>query len=208
MPKMPNMNQKQRRIALLALGLGVLAGTLFVVMNRRSQAAEIQVLDHVEIPRILGSWYELAHLPNMFQKADWVGAQENYALNADGTIQVTYTYHEQRFDAEKKEMKAKMWRERADEPGGRFKYQLFWPLVADYLIIDVGPAYEYLVVGYPDRSMLWIMSRAPELPADVYQGILDRAREQGYDVSTLIRVPQPPGSQPLKAAAETAADSR
>ncbi len=205
---MSTHTHRNRRLGLLALGIGVIAGT-FWVMNQRSRAAsEVQVLDHVEVKDLLGSWYELAHLPNAFQKADWVGAQERYDLEADGSIAVTYTYHEQRFDAPPKQMKAKMWRNASDAPTGHFKYQLFWPLQADYLIIDIGTQKEFFVVGYPDRSMFWILSRLPELPADVYQGILDRATERGYDLSRLIRVPQPPESQPLKAPAETAAAGR
>ena len=51
--------------------------------------------------------------------------------------------------------------------------------------------YDYMAIGYPDRSMLWIMSRRPEMQPDVYGALLERLKAQQYDVSRLMKIPQP-----------------
>lgn len=174
---------------LLGLGLGLGLGAWYLNV-RQAQAQQTQkIVDYVDPQKLLGSWYELARLPNIFQKDDWVGAQDHYQLSETG-LKVRYTYHEKSFEAPEKGFDATMWRDKQDEPTGKFKYQAIWPFVSDYWVIDLDPNYEYLVVGFPDRSMLWIMSRSPELPDDVYQQIVSRAQTQGYDTSRLIRVPQ------------------
>ena len=53
----------------------------------------------------------------------------------------------------------------------------------DYWIIDLGPNYEYAVVGHPTRKYGWILSRTKELPEDTLKGIISRLEAQGYDFS-------------------------
>jgi apolipoprotein D and lipocalin family protein len=62
----------------------------------------------------------------------------------------------------------------------------------DYWILEVGSSYEYAVVGHPSRSYWWLLSRTPSLDASTTQGVLDRAKNDGFDVSQLQYTPQPP----------------
>jgi apolipoprotein D and lipocalin family protein len=43
------------------------------------------------------------------------------------------------------------------------------------------------VVGHPKRNYLWILSRTPRMDDTLYNQILDRLRNQHYDVSKLIK---------------------
>ncbi len=181
-----------QRIAPISLAGGVLAGIWFYKSSRaRAQQESQEIVDHVDLRRLMGTWYEIARFPNLFQKEDWVGATDNYYPQENGEIEVIYRYHEKQFDAPLKEIKAKMWREPKDAPSGKFKYQALWPFTVDYWVIELGTEYEYLVIGYPNHNMLWIMSRTPSLDEGTYRGILERVANQGYDVSKLIKVPQP-----------------
>jgi apolipoprotein D and lipocalin family protein len=67
------------------------------------------------------------------------------------------------------------------------KVSFFWPFSGHYWIIDLGKEYEYAVIGHPDRKYLWILSRTEVMDEQVYEGILNRLKEQHYDVSRLIR---------------------
>jgi apolipoprotein D and lipocalin family protein len=69
----------------------------------------------------------------------------------------------------------------------KLKVSFFRPFWGDYWIIDLGPGYEYAVVGHPSRTYLWILSRTPVMDAMVYEGILERLRAQGYDTTRLLR---------------------
>jgi len=67
----------------------------------------------------------------------------------------------------------------------------FFPLFeADYWIIDLGPDYEYAVVGEPSRRFLWILSRTPNMDEAVYEEIISRLPEKGYDPDRLVRTLQ------------------
>ena len=72
----------------------------------------------------------------------------------------------------------------------KLEVSFFRPFWGDYWIIDLGANYEYAVVGHPSRDYLWILSRAKTMDSTVYQGILGRLREQGYQVERLNRTPQ------------------
>jgi apolipoprotein D and lipocalin family protein len=61
----------------------------------------------------------------------------------------------------------------------------FWPIEANCWVIDLDPEYRWAVAADPDRTKLWILSRAPELDSSVYDGILKRAAAQGFDASKI-----------------------
>ena len=75
----------------------------------------------------------------------------------------------------------------------RWRESPFWPLYLSYLILYADPAYQTALVGYPGRGYGWVLARTPQIDPATYRGLLDRFREQGYDVSQFRRVPQIPG---------------
>ncbi|MGB5372547.1 MAG: lipocalin family protein, partial [Polyangiales bacterium] len=76
----------------------------------------------------------------------------------------------------------------------KLEVSFFRPFWGDYWIIDLGPDYEYAVVGHPSRDYLWILSRTPTLDAEIYDGILTRLEEMGYPLDRLQKTLQPTGS--------------
>jgi apolipoprotein D and lipocalin family protein len=84
------------------------------------------------------------------------------------------------------------------ETHAKLKASFFWPFSGDYWIIDLGENYDYAVVGHPNRKYLWILSRTPQMEESLYQSILERLRNQSYDLSKLIYTapsnPPSPGS--------------
>jgi apolipoprotein D and lipocalin family protein len=72
----------------------------------------------------------------------------------------------------------------------KLEVSFFWPFWGDYWVIDLGPSYEFAVVGHPSRDYLWILSRTPTLSAATYDAILARIVAQGYDLSRLQRTLQ------------------
>ena len=61
----------------------------------------------------------------------------------------------------------------------------FWPFFGDYWIIGLDKDYRYAVISNSDRSTLWILSRMPELRADLYEEALHIAKAQGLDLTKL-----------------------
>jgi apolipoprotein D and lipocalin family protein len=148
----------------------------------------LRVVPSVDLERYAGKWYEIARFPNRFQRNCASDTTATYTLRPDGKITVVNACRE----AGGRIKDAKGTARRADSrgPNTRLKVTFFWPFSGDYWIIDLDPDYRWAVVGEPGRDYLWILSREPELKDDVYNAIVDRVRQQGYDTTKLMKTPQ------------------
>jgi apolipoprotein D and lipocalin family protein len=171
---------------LALLGAGVGLSTLLSAGD--DSRPPLRVVPKVDLTRYTGTWYEIARYPNRFQK-DCVATTATYTLRPDGRVTVVNRCRQKTLDGKVKEAEGVAW---VVDKGtnAKLKVRFFWPFSGDYWIIDLGPDYEYAVVGHPKRSYLWILSRTPSLDPAVYQGILDRIAAQGYDLKPLIQTPQ------------------
>jgi apolipoprotein D and lipocalin family protein len=165
---------------------------LFVLTVGNSHAAdaakgseELQVVSHVDLSRYLGRWYEIAHIPVFFQRGCAGGTTATYTLIKEGTVGVVNQCCTS--DGQKKEARGRAWVV-DNKTNAKLKVSFLsifglYLFGGDYWIIDLGPNYEYAVVGHPSRSIGWILSRTPTLHADVLKGIGERLTAQGYDFS-------------------------
>jgi apolipoprotein D and lipocalin family protein len=48
------------------------------------------------------------------------------------------------------------------------------------------PAYQFALVGHPNREYLWVLSRASEINDVNREQLVKIAQQQGYDTSKLI----------------------
>merc|ERR1711939_623161 len=68
---------------------------------------------------------------------------------------------------------------------GRWKASPVWPIKLDYIIMDLDPDYNWVVVGHPSRAYFWIMSRSTSLPQAVLDAKVQLAKDNGFDVSKM-----------------------
>jgi apolipoprotein D and lipocalin family protein len=78
----------------------------------------------------------------------------------------------------------------ADSPKLEVRFAPDWlswlPLVwGNYWVIDLDPAYQLVAVSEPGREYLWVLSRTPTVDAAVYQALLGRLQQKGFDLSKL-----------------------
>jgi lipocalin len=66
------------------------------------------------------------------------------------------------------------------------KVSFFGPFYGGYNVIALDKDYRYALVCGPDRDYLWLLARAPKIPPEVKQQMLDIATRQGFDVSKLL----------------------
>jgi len=59
-----------------------------------------------------------------------------------------------------------------------------------YRLIELSGDFRYAMLGDPDGSKLWILSRTRQMDDQTYQRLVARAAERGYDTSKLIRTAQ------------------
>jgi apolipoprotein D and lipocalin family protein len=154
-----------------------------------AEPAPLQSVPSVDVPRYMGTWHEIAKYPNWFQRKCASSTQATYTLQADGRVQVL-----NRCKTDKGE-----WNEAlgaARQIGGpnsaRLKVRFapewlsFIPLVwGDYWIIELDPDYQWVVVSEPKREYLWILSRTPQMPAAIYQDLLGKLHDRGFDLKRI-----------------------
>uniref|UniRef100_M1ADF9 Temperature-induced lipocalin n=1 Tax=Solanum tuberosum TaxID=4113 RepID=M1ADF9_SOLTU len=72
------------------------------------------------------------------------------------------------------------------------------PVTGDYWVLYIDEDYQYALIGQPSRRYLWILSRRTCLDDEIYNQLVEKAKEEGYDVSKLHKTPQsdsPPESE-------------
>jgi apolipoprotein D and lipocalin family protein len=147
----------------------------------------IQTVDHVGIPKFMGSWYVIASIPRIFEKSAY-NAVESYEQNPDGTIGTTFTYRKGAFDGPVKTMKPTGFIRNSSNAvwGMRF----LWPFKSEYLIAYLNSDYTLTIIARSARDYVWIMAKTPQISDTDYQRLVERARLLGYDVGKIRRVPQ------------------
>ena len=76
-----------------------------------------------------------------------------------------------------------------DEQTGHLKVSFFGPFYASYVVAELDKEnYRYSLVTGPDKTYLWILARTPELPQEVLDSLLGKAKALGFDTSKLIWV--------------------
>lgn len=162
--------------------------SLSLLQGKNLQACGEMPLDtvqSVELPRYLGTWYEIASFPQSFQKG-CVGTTATYSQRQNGDIDVLNQCRLNTLDGKLKTAHgvAKVVDKTTN---AKLKVSFFWPFYGKYWIIDLGQGqdYDYAVVGHPNRKYLWILSRTPKMDPAKYDAIVARVREQGFDPSRL-----------------------
>ena len=144
---------------------------------------ELEPVDSVNLDRYIGLWYEIAKIPNRFQRKCAQGTTAQYSLRKDGRIDVINRC----IASNGKVIEAKGIAKIVDTITNAklkvsfvklFGLSLFW---GDYWIIGLHKNYEYAIVGTPGRKYGWILSRQKELSQEDLNQAFTILREQGYD---------------------------
>ena len=170
------------RALLVLLVLTNLAGC------QSQRLAPIALAGPVDIPRFMGDWYVIAHIPLPPEKQAWNGI-ERYDLNEDGSITTTFTFRKGGADGEQKRYTPTAWV--TDHPSKAvWKMQFLWPFKADFRIVWLDDDYQTTIIGRQKRDYVWIMARTPQIDDSTYQAMLAFLQQQGYSLEKLRRVPQ------------------
>lgn len=169
------------------LTIGVILTALFF-NSCNDKNADLPVVQNVDLDKYLGSWYEIARLPNSFEKG-LICCSANYTLNDDGSIKVINKGRKESDPSNEKTATGKAWIPDSKQPG-KLKVSFFWIFSADYWIIDLDEDYKWAVVGHPNRKYFWILAREKSLPDSTVKQIYAKAETLGFNLSKIITVKQ------------------
>lgn len=171
------------------LRLALLVATMVALAACRSGSVKptIPPVAYVDIPRFMGDWYVIAHIPS-YPEREAYAAVESYALRPDGRIQTTFRYRKGALDGPVKTMRP-IGTVLEGSQGAVWGMQFVWPIQAEYVIVYVDDAYEQTIVGRSKRDYVWLMARSPRIPDADYEARIRQIAELGYDVSRIRKVP-------------------
>ncbi|WP_266203280.1 lipocalin family protein [Pontibacter kalidii] len=178
----------KKETKLLLTAGAVLAGAAILTSRSRNHAP-LKTVAHVDLNRYMGRWYEIARLPQRYEKSCHCVYAE-YSLNPGGG------YVEVQNACRKGGPNGKL--EVAEGKGfpvegsnnSKLRVQFFWPFRGDYWVLELDPDYAYALVGAPDRESLWILSRTPTLDQDVLERLVQLAELKGFPVERLLLTDQ------------------
>ena len=155
-----------------------------------AQAAEpLTTVPALDVPRYMGTWYEIAKLPNWFQRKCTSSTRAQYSLQADGRVQVANSCRvaSGEFDDA---IGAARQIGAANSPKLKVRFAPAWlsliPAVwGDYWVVELDDNYQWVAVSEPGRQYLWILSRTPRMEPAVYADLLARLTRKGLDVQKL-----------------------
>jgi len=170
-------------LGLLLIGLG----SSQVMAQQGDQS--VKTIAALDVPRYLGTWYEIAKFPNWFQKKCVSNTKAVYTAKPDGNLRVlnsckTATGETSEAEGLARQIGAK------DSPKLEVRFAPEWlsflPLVWGYYwVIDLDPQYQVAAVSDPRREYLWVLSRSPQLDPKVYADLLQRLTQQQFDIQKL-----------------------
>lgn len=154
----------------------------------------LRAVDDFDLNKYAGKWYQVAFLPNWFQKKDATNVTATYKPLSGDSIRVENESFspcgERRYiegiaskDPECCRGEARLM--------VHFMPNATQPLVgppAPYWVIQLADDYRYAVVSEPSRQYLWILSRQPFIARDDLVQITERLVEQGFDKNILDKL--------------------
>jgi apolipoprotein D and lipocalin family protein len=163
---------------------------LFVLMTANSHCQPPQTVDRVDIDKYLGSWYDIASYPAVFQKGCRCSTADYELEPGKKYIRVINRCIRLKNDRSRlTTVRGKAFIVEGSN-NTHLKVQFFWPFRGDYLIIGLADDYSWAIVGHPKRKYLWILSRESFMPSHIYEDILNIVRKKEYDVNRLVKTPQ------------------
>lgn len=178
--------------SLTAIGMlaaGIFASTAF--------ALEVKPVESFDVAKYLGTWHEIASIPQFFQRKCVRDTNATYSAGEEGLILVDNVCTRNNGARERASGRA-----RASDSGVAAKLEVtflellgeyrFW-IAADYWIIALDPNYRWAVVGHPSHRFGWVLARDALLPPVAMAEIIGRIKSQGYDACEFFITPQTGG---------------
>ncbi len=166
----------------LTLIFGIAAALAASAMPAGAQATA-QPVQHIELTKMMGRWYEVARLPNSIQRGCQAGASD-WTRTAEG-FSVIQSCHKGSPDGPVSEWKAKA---RVADPvsNAKFRMSFFGGLVSqEYWVLDQRSDEGWLILATHDGKYLWLMSQKPTLPATIKTEAVARIKQLGFDIGRL-----------------------
>lgn len=159
-----------------------------------SDSQPLQTIESLDVPRYMGTWYEVAKYPNRFQKQCVRNTSAEYSLQKDGTVKVLNQCQLASGEMDEAEGQARQLGG-VNSPKLEVRFAPVWlswlPMVwGKYWVIDLDAQYQLVAVSEPRQEYLWVLARTPKVDKANYDALLQRLKAKGFDLGRLELSPQ------------------
>ncbi|WP_299808232.1 lipocalin family protein [uncultured Shewanella sp.] len=160
----------------------------FLLSGCTSLPSGIEPVTQFELPRYLGTWYEIARLDHSFERG-LSQVTATYSMKDDGGVKVInrgFSESEQSWD----EAEGKAYF--VDSPDiGHLKVSFFGPFYGAYVVYELDKQdYQYAFITSYNRDYLWLLSRTPEVNDALKMQFIEQANKLGFATEQIIWVKQ------------------
>lgn len=151
--------------------------------------SEVQTVASVDLNKYVGKWYEVASIPQSFQKQCVGNTTAEYSLLENGQVKVLNTCDTKSGSRSVAEGRAKIEDNKSNAKlKVTFVKFLDWIFAfgGKYWILDLAEDYSYAVVGDPTRNYAWILSRVANPEISVLAKAEKSLKAQGYDTCKVL----------------------
>lgn len=149
-----------------------------------------KTIDYLDFQRFLGKWYVIAGRTTFLEKGAYNSTEEYSWDEEKKQIGISFHYFKDSFDGPKKSVPQKGWIYNQNTKAHWKVSPYWWPIKFDYLVIDLDPNYNWVVVGVPNQNYVWIMSRQWQMNDQDLEIIINRLKSLGYNSKDIKRIPQ------------------
>lgn len=148
-----------------------------------SQQSQPETVNSVDLEKYAGLWYEIAKIPNRFQKQCVSSTTAQYILRNDGRIDVVNSCLRANGSIDRAEGIARVvdTKTNAKLEVSFFSILGWRPFWGDYWILELDEDYQWVIVGTPNRKYGWILSRTPHPNKDILENLFQLLKKHGYN---------------------------
>ena len=158
----------------------IVAAGCFIFGCSEMRTADIPAVENFNLNRYCGKWYEIARLPNWFERG-MSDVTATYTLASDGSVKVVNRgiRHGKKIAANGKARFAG----KSDQ--GELEVSFQWPFWGGYRVIWLNEDYTLAAVCGDRMNYLWILARTPDISFKELDRVIDFLRSRGFFVENL-----------------------
>lgn len=169
---------------------GIVLLYLLLTASAMTMGQAVTPVPKLDLTQITGKWFEIQRYPD---KAEKNCASDSFLLVAladkANQIQLVTSCKLKKGYNNIRNGTGKLIDKNGD---GRLKVSFHWPFSTKYMVMAVGPKYEWALVGTSNHKSLWIFSRTLDMAPDVLSVVEQKAQSEGFSLPKLQTVVQNP----------------
>jgi len=152
---------------------------------------EPETVPEFSLARYMGTWYQIAFIPNRFQAFCVSEPSAEYSLLSPGRISIINACRDRDGVLRVAEGQGRLNKKYFDPARLQVRFAPAWlgflsAVWGDYWVLDIDSDYSVVLVGSPDRQYLWVLARDKSISKEIYKNLLQVAQKRGFNPNLMV----------------------